>query len=70
VYWRLTDNWLEMTVRFIVPDAGIREIKSQMSREILTQFDQAGIGIASGTYEIVGFPPVQVQMVPSNGKAI
>jgi small-conductance mechanosensitive channel len=68
VYWRLTDNWLEMTVRFVVPDAGIREIKSKMSREILTQFDQAGIGIASGTYEIVGFPPVQVQMVPSNGK--
>ncbi len=69
IFWRLTDNWLEMTVRFIVPDAGIRTIKTKMSREILQKFDQAGIGIASGTYEIVGFPPVQVQMVPANGPA-
>ncbi len=63
-YWRLTDNWLEMTLRFLVPDWGIRSIKSDMSRDILDQFDQAGIGIASGTYEVVGMPPIKVQMVP------
>ncbi len=62
IYWRLTDNWLEMTVRFLVPDWGIRSIKSAMSRDILDQLDMAGIGIASGTYEIVGFPPVKVEM--------
>lgn len=67
VYWRLTDNWLEMTVRFIVPDSGIREIKSNMSRDILQQLDEAGIGIASGTYQIVGMPPLQVQVAPSSG---
>lgn len=66
VYWRLTDNWLELTVRFIVQDSGIREIKSKMSRDILDQLDQAHIGIASATYEIVGFPPVQVQLVPAD----
>jgi small-conductance mechanosensitive channel len=65
VYWRLTDNWIEMTVRFIVPDFGIRPIKSDMSRGILKQFDEAGIGIASGTYEVVGMPPIKVVMVPS-----
>ncbi len=63
IYWRLTDNWLEMTVRFLVPDSGIRDIKSAMSRDILAGLDAAGIGIASGTYDIVGFPPVKVQLI-------
>ena len=62
VFWRLTDNWIEMTVRFIVPDYSIRSIKSQMSRDILAGFDEARIPIASGTYEIVGLPPIRVQM--------
>ncbi len=66
VYWRLTDNWVEMTVRFVVPDSGIREIKSKMSRDILSELDRAGIGIASGTYEVVGMPPIKVQMVPTS----
>ncbi len=67
VFWRLTDNWVEMTVRFIVPDSGIRQIKSAMSRDILQELDNAGIGIASGTYEIVGMPPIKVQMIPASG---
>ena len=67
VYWRLTDNWIEMTLRFLVPDTGIRQIKSKMSRDILEQFDRAHIGIASGTYELVGMPPIKVQIVSGNG---
>ena len=63
VYWRLTDNWLEMAVRFIVTDYGVREIKSKISRDLLEQFDRAGIGIASGTYDVVGMPPIKVQMI-------
>src|SRR5579875_3496943 len=66
-YWRLTDNWVEITIRFIVPDSGIRAIKSEMSRDILDSFDRAGISIASGTYDIVGMPPVKVQMLSVNG---
>lgn len=65
VYWVITDNWLEMTVRFIVPVAGIRRIKSDMSREILSELDKAGIGVASGTYEVVGMPPLKVQVIPT-----
>ncbi len=67
VYWRLTDNWLEMAVRFIVTDYGVREIKSKISRELLEQLDRAGIGIASGTYEVVGMPPIKVQMFSEDG---
>lgn len=61
VYYRLTDNWLELGLRFIVPDRGSREIKEAMSREIITAFDAAGIGIASATYDIVGLPPVRIR---------
>ena len=60
VYFRLTDNWLELTVRFVVEDRGIRDVKDAMSRDILDAFDAAGIGIASATYEIVGLPPLRV----------
>jgi small-conductance mechanosensitive channel len=62
VYWRLTDNWLELTVRFITLDHGVREVKNLMSRDILNAFDEAGIGIASATYEIVGLPSLDVHL--------
>ena len=58
VYWRLTDNWLELTVRFIVADHGVRDVKDAMSRDVIAALDAAGIGIASATFEIVGLPPV------------
>jgi small-conductance mechanosensitive channel len=69
VYFRLTDNWIEMTVRFVAKTRGIRELKDKMSREILDGLDAAGIGIASGTYEIVGVPPlrVEVERAPAAG---
>lgn len=62
VYWRLTDNWVELSARFLVRDHDIRGLKDRMSREILAELDKAGIGIASGTYEIVGMPPLHVDM--------
>lgn len=67
VYYRLTDNWLELSVRFVVMDRGIRDVKDAMSREILSALDEAGIGIASATFEIVGLPPLQVTRAPATG---
>lgn len=58
VYCRLTDNWVELTVRFIVRDRGIRDIKDKISREIINGLDKANIGIASATFEVTGFPPI------------
>lgn len=60
VYYRLTDNWLELTVRFIVEDRGIRDMKDAMSRDLLRALDEAGIGLASATFEIVGLPPLRI----------
>ena len=64
VYFRLTDNWLELTVRFIARDHGIRGLKDAMSREVLAALDDAGIGIASATFEIVGVPPLRLERAP------
>lgn len=61
VYYRLTDNWLELTVRFIAEDRGVRDLKDAMSREILATFHEAGIGLASATFEIVGLPPIRLR---------
>lgn len=61
VFWRLTDNWLELTVRCVVKDRGVREVKDAMSRDIIAAFDQAKIGIASSTYDIVGMPPLVIE---------
>lgn len=61
VYWRLTDNWVELALRFIARDHDIRALKDAMTRDILELLDQANIGIASGTYEVVGMPPIRVE---------
>ena len=60
VYYRLTDNWLELTLRFVTEAHGVRDVKDAMSREILRDLDAAGIGLASATFAIVGLPPVRI----------
>ena len=69
VYYRLTDNWLELAVRFVVKDHGIREVKDAISRDIVAALEKAGISIASSTYDIVGFPPIRIQSFPVDGSA-
>ncbi len=64
VFYRITDNWLELTVRFMVGTHQIRGAKDAMSRHIITEFDKAGIGIASATYDIVGFPRLEMRQAP------
>jgi small-conductance mechanosensitive channel len=61
VYYRLTDNWLELTMRFIVEDHGIRRVKDAMTRQILRGLQEAGIQVASATFEVVGIPPLQLE---------
>jgi small-conductance mechanosensitive channel len=63
-YYRLTDNWIEITVRFLVPDHGTRAAKDKMYREILAAFREANISVASGTYAIVQVPPIRLESAP------
>ncbi len=62
MYFRLTDNWLEMTARFLVRAHGVRDVKNRMAREVLRNLDAARIGLASATFEIVGLPKVDVSV--------
>jgi small-conductance mechanosensitive channel len=61
IYWRMTDNWLELAVRFLAETHGVRALKDAIYREILAAFDEAKIGVASATYDIVGFPPIEIR---------
>ena len=69
VFYRLTDNWLELTVRFIVGERGVREVKDRIARAVLQQFDEAEIEVASTTYEIVGMPAIRVHNTTVHGPA-
>lgn len=61
IFLRITDNWVELSVRFLCGTHDIRGLKDRISREILSGLEAASIGIASGTYEIVGLPPIKIE---------
>ena len=61
VYLRITDNWVELAVRFLCRTHDIRGLKDRISREILSGFDEAKIGIASNTFDVVSFPPIRLE---------
>jgi small-conductance mechanosensitive channel len=63
-YLRLTDNWVDLAVRFVAPTRGTRPIKDRISREILTKFDEAGITVASTTFGIREAPPLRIERAP------
>jgi hypothetical protein len=60
LYTVMTDNWIEMTLRYVVEAWQRREIKGQLHHELLQHFEaEADITVASATFEIVGFPPLK-----------
>lgn len=61
-YLRLTDNWVEMSVRFLVKTYGVREVKDRISRRILARFRQEGLELASTTVELVGVPRLELDV--------
>ena len=57
VFWTITEDWMELTVRFLGPDHGIRHIKDKMTREIIAGFEKANIVIAARRQEGVTLEP-------------
>jgi small-conductance mechanosensitive channel len=53
VFWRITEDWLEMTIRFLGPDHGIRQIKDKMTRDILAGFARDGVAIGATRQQAV-----------------
>jgi hypothetical protein len=56
-------------VRFLCRTHDIRGLKDRISREILSGFDEAKIGIASSTYDVVGFPPIRLETSENIGRS-
>jgi small-conductance mechanosensitive channel len=52
VFVRATDNWNELSARFIVPVRSARLVKDRLTRRVLDRFSAAGIRIASETSEV------------------
>ena len=60
IYLTMTDNWIEMTLRYIVDARQRRQIKAELNQELLRHFQaEPNITVASMTIEIVGLPPIR-----------
>ena len=60
LYLTMTDNWIEMTLRYVVSARERRGVKGQLHRELLRHFEETpDVAVASATFEIVGFPPLR-----------
>ena len=61
VFMKLTDNWIELAARFVIPVRSARRVKSDISENLMIRYSEQGIGLASETSEIVSLPPLRVE---------
>jgi len=60
IYLTMTDNWIEVTLRYIVEAGERRRIRADLNQELLQHFQiEPNITVASTTVEIVGLPPLR-----------
>ena len=52
VFVRATDNWMEISGRFLLPVRSARGIKDQVTRRVIDEFESRGITIASQTIDV------------------
>ncbi len=64
VYARATDNYLELSARFVVPIRTARTVKDELTRTVLERFEAAGIEIASTTQDVTLRPAENPQVPP------
>jgi small-conductance mechanosensitive channel len=61
LYLAMTDNWIELTLRFVVDAQERRRVKDKLHRDLLQHIQaEEKIAVASTTIEIVGFPPLEL----------
>lgn len=63
---KLTDNWVEFNLRFVVDYKQRRTTKDQLYKEILKKIDQTEgkVTLASATFEVVGAPDININTKP------
>jgi len=60
LYTVMTDNWIELTLRYVVDARERRRVTGQLHQELLQRFEEEpDITVASATFEIVGLPPIR-----------
>jgi small-conductance mechanosensitive channel len=60
LYVVMTDNWIELTLRYVVEARERRKVMAQLHNEVLQHFEERpDITVASATFEIVGFPALR-----------
>ena len=57
VFWRITEDWLELTVRYLVADHGGRVVKDAIAREVIAKLEAAGVVIGTTRQEALPGPP-------------
>lgn len=57
VFMRLTDNYVQLFARFVVPVRESRAAKNAVFRHVHMQLAEAGIRIGSSTMDVTVFPP-------------
>ncbi len=59
------DNWLQYSIRYLVDYKMRRRTKSELCEAIVAAFEEHPdkVGIASGTYDIVGLPTLKVDLI-------
>jgi len=61
IYTKITDNWIDMRLRYVVDPRQRRIIRHSLNEKILEAFSQEkDIKIASATFEIVGLPKIKI----------
>jgi small-conductance mechanosensitive channel len=61
-YVNLTDNWILISGRYITNAKERRITKNTISLRLLDRFKEAGIEVASQTFEVVGLPDIKLKM--------
>lgn len=62
IFFKLTDNWIELTARYVAPARQRRVLRTKISRRILEEVQRSeGIRIASESIEIARLPEIGFQ---------
>jgi small-conductance mechanosensitive channel len=57
VFVRATDNWAELSARFVVPVRNARAVKDALTRRVLGRFAEESITVASTTQDVTVHHP-------------
>jgi small-conductance mechanosensitive channel len=52
VFVRATDNWIELSARFVVPVRAARKVKDELTRRVLDRLAEHGLPVASTTQDV------------------